>query len=588
MRYRQQQLVKRMDDTKSGRLAALRLSLSYLPSLTRAVALYTSSSKDILDLYKTCSYARVAMLKLKLKYILLLGVLFLIYPHTISAAVTWNETQPAGNTNIFWHTLSISSDGTTLLTGAENGRLYRSTNGGSSWTETQPAGNTTAYWYASAISSNGQKMIVGASSGRLYLSSDYGANWTETQPDGNSTRRWSTASMSSDGQTILVTEDSGLSTNGRAFISTNGGSAWTETQPAGNADRRWIAAGISSDGTKMVLTTWQGYGRIFISSNSGGSWTEAQPAGNTDKNWYAAAVSADGQKIVVGYSTGRIYLSTNGGSTWAETQPAGDTNIAWQTAAISSDGQTIIAAAYSGRMYLTTDGGTNWAETQPAGNTNRPWIYTVMSADATVLAGNVFNGRVYVASNPLPSPTPVPTRYEAPAPPVETPKCTVAKPSTPELFQISTTGTTAKLYYTPKLGPGNKIAIAYGYKPGENRFGIEFPSSNTLGIQTYSINYLTPNTTYYFRLRAGNDCMPGEWGTELKATTNNSKQVTKTQVLGTINSTTCGDYSVQPGDSLWSIARNNLGSGSKYHYLLEQNKLSSDKIRVGQKLNLGC
>jgi hypothetical protein len=39
------------------------------------------------------------------------------------------------------------------------------------------------------------------------------------------------------------------------------------------------------------------------------------------------------------------------------------------------------------------------------------------------------------------------------------------------------------------------------------------------GIQNFKVNLLKPNTTYYFKVRANNGCMPGEWSQILKVKT---------------------------------------------------------------------
>ena len=43
---------------------------------------------------------------------------------------------------------------------------------------------------------------------------------------------------------------------------------------------------------------------------------------------------------------------------------------------------------------------------------------------------------------------------------------------------------------------------------------------------------------------------------------------------------------MQRGDSLWKIAKAQLGKGSRYKEIKAQNGLTSDIIRVGQKLKI--
>ena len=100
------------------------------------------------------------------------------------------------------------------------------------------------------------------------------------------------------------------------------------------------------------------------------------------------------------------------------------------------------------------------------------------------------------------------------------PSCTEASPvGAPNLFQIDVSDTQARLYFAPLGAPNNKYAIVYGYEPGEERFGILFDYGPTTGVLSYTINDLDPNSTYYFKMRGQNGCMPGAWGNEMKITT---------------------------------------------------------------------
>jgi photosystem II stability/assembly factor-like uncharacterized protein len=301
----------------------------------------------------------------------------------------------------------MSSDGTRILVGdyaasAGTGRLYLSTNGGSTWSETQPHGNVDGTWLSSAMNSDGTKIIAGMDGGRLYLSTNGGSTWSETQPAGNANEQWMTISMSSNGQIIIT----GYQTSGNAgklYLSTNGGSSWSETQPAGAVLLKWKTTSMSSDGTKIIAGCGTSTGKIYMSTNSGSNWSETQPAGAVGKVWQSTAMSPDGTKIIAAVYAGRVYISTNSGSTWSETQPAGAVDRNWRAASISSDGSKLLAGSdQAGRLYVSTNSGSNWSETQPNGNSDGYWVKVPMSSDGSKAFVINAIGRVYLNSSPLP------------------------------------------------------------------------------------------------------------------------------------------------------------------------------------------
>ncbi len=73
------------------------------------------------------------------------------------------------------------------------------------------------------------------------------------------------------------------------------------------------------------------------------------------------------------------------------------------------------------------------------------------------------------------------------------------------------------LYFTEADDPVNKYVLKYGTKSGDYPYG----STNIggKGTRTYLVQSLSPNTTYYFKVRGGNGCATGNWSNEISAKT---------------------------------------------------------------------
>ncbi|MEK7177441.1 MAG: fibronectin type III domain-containing protein, partial [Patescibacteria group bacterium] len=101
-----------------------------------------------------------------------------------------------------------------------------------------------------------------------------------------------------------------------------------------------------------------------------------------------------------------------------------------------------------------------------------------------------------------------------------TPGCSNQSPDhSPDLFQIDTSKSNAKLFFTPVNNAVDYYYIAYGFTEGDERFGVKFDKGYYDGVIDYTVNELAPNTSYYFRVRAGNGCATGAWSNWMLAKT---------------------------------------------------------------------
>lgn len=100
------------------------------------------------------------------------------------------------------------------------------------------------------------------------------------------------------------------------------------------------------------------------------------------------------------------------------------------------------------------------------------------------------------------------------------PECDKAAPGAkaPVLYSaISENPNSIRLYFTDAESPIDRYVLEFGMKSGEYLYG----STNIggWGSRTYLVESLFPDTTYYFRVRAGNGCATGNWSNEISAKT---------------------------------------------------------------------
>ncbi len=192
---------------------------------------------------------------------------------------------------------------------------------------------------------------------------------------------------------------------------------------------------------------------------------------------------------------------------------------------------------------------------------------------------------------PTPSVTP---------PPV--PGCTATAPiGVPNLFQIDPAGTYVDLYFTTVKENTDSYQIFYGTNKNADQYAVRVNNSNNLWVLGQLISHLSPNTDYYFKVRAVNNCSAGQFSQIVSVKTlgrfanvsrffANLVKKPPVPAIATITQDlkdSC-TYTVLSGDSLWSIARAKWGIGTKYIDMLGLNKNLSENtfLRIGQSIKL--
>ncbi|KTC73799.1 NHL repeat protein [Legionella birminghamensis] len=197
------------------------------------------------------------------------------------------------------HQLQVTfTDNTLLYSGAQNGNLYYSFNGGGNWQTTaqMPGGG-------SAINSlwlNPLVIYTGNANGFVYFSTNNGSSWQQsTSPDGSAVN-----AVFVYNNILYAGTASGL-----IYSSANNGSSWSPLAPLDGSpvDAVFISAAGFYAGT--------GNGNVYYSANNGLSWTaiNGQVDGSAVKGVYVANNS-----LFVNTANEYVYSSTEltGGGNW--------------------------------------------------------------------------------------------------------------------------------------------------------------------------------------------------------------------------------------------------------------------------------
>ncbi len=217
------------------------------------------------------------------------GATYLPYLSTDSGA-TWIRPTgglPSGLPG--WLGAAFSASAAIMYLQRQTGKLWKSTDGGSTWTEiaTSPFIDIVAGERSFRIrcSQNGQAIgLLDVNNANLYCSNDGGATWTTTAI--TSVLGQIDYGMSLDGSKLFYTAIQ--SGNVVGYTSTNNGSSWTKILDMApgdpfNFNGAFLCGNVSPDGTGFVtvyqtdlVVAGNTIGEATISIDSGATWTQYQ------------------------------------------------------------------------------------------------------------------------------------------------------------------------------------------------------------------------------------------------------------------------------------------------------------------------
>ena len=293
-----------------------------------------------------------------------------------------------------------------------------------------------------------------------------------------------------------------------------------------------IAYSVAYGDGKFVAVGFEGKASY---STDGISWT-ALPAGDDTGIKFgtsdAASVTYNNGKFLVVGASGKASYSTDG-INWTALPAGDDTGIKFGTSDdaiyVAYDNGKFLVIGGLGKASYSTDG-INWTALPAGDDTGIKFgtttAFSVAYGDETFVVVGVEGKASYSISDsdstPTPTPTPTPVPATAPASQISSaPTCIDFKPfGLSDLFQINTTQNTAKLHFTPVIATNNYF-ISFSDKSNAEEHG-ELVSLASQGVQSHTVYFLKPDTTYYFKVRANNGCMPGDWSNIMKVKTSNS------------------------------------------------------------------
>jgi LysM repeat protein len=322
-------------------------------------------------------------------------------------------------------------------------------------------------------------------------------------------------------------------------------------------------AGAMNDST-TISNSYTNATMVTTGSNYSGGLVGGFFAGTVTNSFSAATITGSGSNVGAVFGRGEGTAS----GLYADVYLAG-------TSTCSASGSASCTAKNSGNSDPSYFKGNSTS--LPMSGWNFSTIWQTVSANYPSLIG--FNSPIY--REPLNSNSPSQCPDSAPR-------------SSPNLFQINSQKNSATLYFSPIDGPNTGYVISYGLDNNAQGYAVSFPYSSSPGVISYTINSLFP-ANWHFKIRGQNGCMPGVWSNVVSA--QNSIFIRKpvstntSQTILGISSTkenSCLDYAVKSGDTLWQIASQNLGSGSRFSKIMEENNLTSTNLKIGQKIKVGC
>lgn len=283
-------------------------------------------------------------------------------------------------------------------------------------------------------------------------------------------------------------------------------------------------------------------------SDGGFSWSTNPNFNTSDSNDTAAAIQAlqaaknDGlinNNLDISINNAKNYLLTLQTSTggfkydnlpW--TTDADGSSTAWvlmtfNVLGLSNSPEAIIAKSWLNAQQ-ETDGGFHWMNGSGVDTSTTSYALIALSGNGLLYQPNKIiptptpstslraspTPIVSITNTPTPTPTPSASSGQAPTPiptPTQNSGCQDAKPGSAPIItsaEISNSNEVV-INWSKANDPVSYYSVAYGTSQDIIEYGA--PNIGDKNTTSYTIGSLSKNTTYYFKVRAGNGCTPGDF-----------------------------------------------------------------------------
>jgi hypothetical protein len=303
--------------------------------------------------------------------------------------------------NQLGYSLSISSDGTTVVSGASGTYAYVYQWNGATWAETKLMASDNPgvanFGYSVSASADGSRLVSGAAGTAAYVYTRNSTSWAETKlkaSDGLTGDLYGVSvAVSGDGNTVVVGARSRDYNRGAAYVYRSNGIGWTESiltaVDGASFDYFGESVSASSDGSVIVVGAPgnSSRGASYVFTWNGASWDQTKVTdlggavsdgfGNSvaiSGNGTTVVVGAPGKNSGVGFGSGATFVYKWNGTSWVGTMlvtsdsAIGD-NFGYSVS-LSADGSTVVAGApnksplYRGAAYTFHWNGSNWDQTR--------------------------------------------------------------------------------------------------------------------------------------------------------------------------------------------------------------------------------